>query len=68
MVHKAWFPAFKDEIPYPVVQIELDEGPRLTSAIDDLRGRKLAIGQRVEVIFDDIDDTLTLHRFRLIDG
>jgi Predicted nucleic-acid-binding protein containing a Zn-ribbon len=27
IVHKAWFPAFRDDIPYNVVQIELDEGP-----------------------------------------
>ena len=32
-VHKAWFPAFRDDTPYNVVQVELDEGPRLTSHI-----------------------------------
>ena len=30
-VHKAWFPAFAAETPYNVIQVELDEGPRLTS-------------------------------------
>ena len=66
IVHKAWFPAFRDDIPYNVVQIELDEGPRLTSSLVDLSGRKPEIGQRVEVVFDDVDDTLTLHRFRVL--
>lgn len=66
IVHKAWFPAFRDDIPYNVVQIELDEGPRLTSSLVDLSGRKPDIGQRVEVVFDDVDDTLTLHRFRVL--
>jgi uncharacterized OB-fold protein len=66
IVHKAWFPAFRDDIPYNVVQIELDEGPRLTSSLVALSGRKPEIGQRVEVVFDDVDDTLTLHRFRIL--
>src|SRR5215475_1301394 len=39
MVHKAWFPAFKDETPYNVVQ----------------------------VVFDDIDEELTLHCFRIVE-
>jgi uncharacterized OB-fold protein len=66
IVHKAWFPAFRDDIPYNVVQIELDEGPRLTSSLVGLSGRKPEIGQRVKVVFDDVDDTLTLHRFRVL--
>jgi len=66
IVHKAWFPAFRDDIPYNVVQIELDEGPRLTSSLVGLSGRTPEIGQRVEVVFDDVDDTLTLHRFRIL--
>lgn len=66
MVHKAWFPAFKDEIPYNVVQVELDEGPRLTSHIVDSGGQKIQIGQRVEVTFTDVDDELTLHGFCIV--
>jgi uncharacterized OB-fold protein len=64
MVHKAWFPAFADETPYNVVQVELDEGPRLTSNL--IGGRQPEIGQRVEIMFDDVDAGLTLHRFRAI--
>ena len=65
MVHKAWFPAFAAETPYNVVQVELDEGPRLTS---NLIGEKPAIGRRVEVVFEDVDADLTLHRFRIAQG
>jgi hypothetical protein len=67
-VHKAWFPAFQDETPYNVVQVELDEGPRLTSHLVGAGDRAIAIGQRVEVVFTDIDDALTLHGFRMVDG
>jgi uncharacterized OB-fold protein len=65
-VHKAWFPAFADETPYNVVQVELDEGPRLTSRLVDAGDRPIAIGARVAVVFTDIDDDLTLHGFRLV--
>ena len=67
MVHKGWFPAFKDETPYNVVQVELDEGPRLTSRIIGGGDQKIRIGQRVEVVFDDIDEELTLHGFRIVE-
>lgn len=68
IVHKAWFPSFQDEVPYNVVQVELDEGPRLASSLIDLGGRRPKIGDRVEVVFDDIDDALTLPRFRPVPG
>jgi uncharacterized OB-fold protein len=66
VVHKAWFPAFAAESPYNVIQVELDEGPRLTSSL--VGGGKPQIGQRVEVVFDDVDVELTLHRFRPVQG
>jgi uncharacterized OB-fold protein len=65
-VHKVWFPAFKDETPYNVVQVELDEGPRLTSHIVGDAQQKIHIGQRVEVVFTDIDEQLTMHGFRIV--
>jgi uncharacterized OB-fold protein len=64
IVHKEWFAAFKNDLPYNVIQVELDEGPRLTSSL--VGDAKPAIGQRVEVVFDDVDDTLTLPRFRVV--
>jgi len=64
-VHKAWFPAFAAEVPYTVVQVELDEGPRLTSQLVGVGDRPIAIGARVEAVFTDVDAELTLHGFRL---
>jgi uncharacterized OB-fold protein len=63
VVHKAWFPAFADDIPYNVVQVELDEGPRLTANV--VGTNKLSVGQAVTVVFDDVDPDLTMPRFRL---
>src|SRR5690242_17899239 len=65
VVHKAWFPAFADEVPYNVAQVELAEGPRLTANVVDCGPDALAVGREVAVVFDDVDDKLTLPRFRL---
>jgi hypothetical protein len=46
--------------------VELEEGPRLTASIADAADRPVAVGQEVEVVFDDIDPELTLPRFRRI--
>ena len=66
LVHKAWFPAFKDETPYNVVQVELDEGPRLTSRIIGGADQAIQIGRQVEVVFTGVDAELTLHGFRIV--
>jgi uncharacterized OB-fold protein len=65
VVHKAWFPAFAEDVPYNVVQVELAEGPRLTAKMVGLRDRKIEVGQEVIVGFEDVDDELTMPCFRL---
>ena len=64
VVHKAWFAAFAEDIPYNVVQVELDEGPRLTANVIDLPNEKLRIGLAVTIVFDDVAAELTMPRFR----
>lgn len=66
VVHKPWFPAFAAEIPYNVVQVELEEGPRLTTHVVDAKGHELAVGQAVEVVFHDVDADLTMPHFRRV--
>jgi uncharacterized OB-fold protein len=51
VVHKAWFPSFTADIPYNVVQVELDEGPRLSSALINASADMISIGDRVSVVF-----------------
>ena len=62
VVHQPWFPAFKAEIPYNIVQVELEEGPRLVANVVSATG--LRIGLPVEVVFDDVAPDLTLPRFK----
>ena len=51
VVHKAWFPAFAEDIPYNVVQVELDEGPRLTANVVNVSNLK--IGLPVEIVLGE---------------
>ena len=64
VVHKAWFPAFAADIPYNVVQVELDEGPRLTANVVGIRNEQLKIGLPVVIEFDEVSPEVTLPRFR----
>jgi uncharacterized OB-fold protein len=64
VVHKAWFPAFAADIPYNVVQVELDEGPRLTANVVGIQNKQLKIGLPVQIEFDDVTSEMTLPRFR----
>jgi uncharacterized OB-fold protein len=62
VVRRAPHPALRDDLPYTVLLVALDEGPRLVSGLggDD---HPLRVGQRLAVTFDDVDDELTLPRF-----
>ena len=62
--HKAWAPWLEKRVPYAVIQVELDEGPRLTTNLLDCAVRDIKIGTRVEAAFEDITDEITLLQFR----
>ncbi|MDO9068567.1 MAG: Zn-ribbon domain-containing OB-fold protein [Deltaproteobacteria bacterium] len=64
--HRCYFPSFAEEIPYNVAMIELEEGPMVISNIVGLDHRSLFRGMRVEVIFDDVTEEITIPRFRMI--
>jgi uncharacterized protein len=64
VVHKAWFPAFAAEVPYNVVQVELEEGPRLTASVVGLPNENLKVGLPVVIEYDAVSPELTMPRFR----
>lgn len=61
--YRALHPAFVD-VPFTQVVVELEEGPRMLSTVEGVGDSDLEIGMPVEVFFDDVDDELTLARFR----
>jgi hypothetical protein len=64
VIHRALHPGFGPEVPYAAVIVELDEGVRLVSHVNDVSIDQLRIGLPVEVVFDDVTPEVTLHRFR----
>jgi uncharacterized OB-fold protein len=62
--HQLYHPAWKDDLPYNVSWIKLDEGPLLLSNVVGCRNEDIRIGMPVEVVFDDVTDEVTLPRFR----
>jgi len=62
--HKAYWSGVSARLPYIVAQIELEEGPRYTSNIVGLSADAMHVDMPVEVVFDDVTDSLTLPKFR----
>ena len=58
-------PAFKEETPYIVASIELDEGARIISNIIKTDIKNVTIGKRVKVVFKKQSENLTIPMFVL---
>ena len=47
---------FKDQAPYAIAVIEMDDGPRITTQFVDWQGDQLTIGQKVKLEFRRISE------------
>ena len=63
IVHRAPLPEFRDDCPYVVALIDLIEGPRMMTNIVGEDALKVAIGDAVEICFEDRGD-IRLPQFR----
>ena len=62
--HLPYHPSYKDDIPYAVAIIRLDEGPRLESNIIGCKIEDIEIDMPVEVSFDDVTAEISLPKFK----
>jgi uncharacterized OB-fold protein len=62
--HKAWTKWFESRVPYAVIQVELEEGPRLTGNLVECDLKDIRIGMPVEPVFEDVTGEITLINFR----
>jgi uncharacterized OB-fold protein len=51
VTHRAFHPAFNDDVPYGTAVVELEEGVRIISQIPDLPVADYRLGLALEVIF-----------------
>jgi uncharacterized OB-fold protein len=60
--HRPFEDSFKPDLPYTVIQVDLDEGFRLISNFMD-RNTKPAYLMKVRAVFDDVTPEITLVKF-----
>lgn len=56
-------PRLKDEVPFILVLVDMDDGPRIGGRLIGADAAKLHIGMSVVARFDDLDDQLTVVNF-----
>ena len=64
LMHQLYQEGFKDDLPYVLAVVELDEGPRVRTNVVDVDHGQMAVGMRVEVTFRDINAEVSLPVFR----
>ena len=65
VMHQILHPGFRDEGPYNVASIELEEGPRITSNIVGTPNGEIRVGMKVEAVFEDLADDVAVPKFRV---
>jgi uncharacterized OB-fold protein len=68
VLHRVYHPAFANEVPYVVVVVELDEGPRLLSNVVNVGSDRVRCGMPVRVIYDDVSPETSLPKFEPYGG
>ena len=68
IVHRPPMAAFKDDVPYTNVIVEMDDVPyiRMQARLIDCPPEEVKIGMPVESVFEDVTEEVTLPRFRRI--
>ena len=66
IVHRPTSPVFRDDVPYVVALVELEEGCRMMSNIVDVAATPegVWIGMPVTITYDRVSPTMTLPKFR----
>ncbi|MFO1538721.1 MAG: Zn-ribbon domain-containing OB-fold protein [Actinomycetota bacterium] len=67
IIRQQGIPAFKAELPYAVVMVDLEEGPRVFGAMPGVDVARVAIGLPVEVYFVAAADDTGVPYWRPID-
>ena len=66
IVHRGPVPAFRDRVPYIAALVELEGGARMPTNLVDVEHdpEHVKIGMAVQVTFDDLNDDISLPKFR----
>ena len=64
VTHQAVHPALLGHTPFATVEVELAEGPHITSNLVDVPPQGVTIGMAVEVVFEEVRPGVVLPFFR----
>ena len=66
IVHRGPTPAFRDRVPYLAALVEVESGARIPTNLVEVEPDPTAIkvGMALEVVFEDLTDTISLPKFR----
>jgi len=64
VTHQNHSPGFRDDLPYVLAYVELEEGVQMLTNIVDCPPDDVRIGMKVAVTFDDVSDSVAIPRFR----
>ncbi len=64
IIHQVMHPGFASSAPYNVAQIDLDEGVRMTANVVGVANDALRIGMRLEAVFEEAGDGVSIPKFR----
>ena len=66
IVHRGPTPPFRDKVPYVVAIVELESGARMPTNLVQVEAdpEHVKIGMAVEVVFEDLDEKISLPMFR----
>ena len=64
VMHQVYHPGFAAEVPYAVAVVQLEEGARMISNVIGVKPHELRCGMPVEVVFEKLNDEITLTKFR----
>ena len=66
IVERAPHPGFVEDVPFVTAIVELEEGPTMPTNIvmKDPTPEKLQVGMALEVVFEEITDTISLPKFK----
>ncbi len=59
-------PAFRERLPWGIVDVELAEGVHMISNLVDFDPERIEIGMDVAVVFEEVNEEITLPKFRAV--
>jgi uncharacterized OB-fold protein len=64
--HRAFHPAYAADVPYNLVLVQLDEGPRMYSNVVGSAGDDIHVGDALTVVFDPVSEGVCIPHFRRV--